>query len=1493
MQDALAPTASVDTGLEERLAVLRPGLDQLGLPACILDRGLRYRYLNQSYCAHAGRPAMDFLGRMPDDVFALRPSDDRRERMQHALAGEPVVFYRQTIEGPQKGLWVRAHYLPLRAEGGAVIGVLVLLVDVQALKDTEQALAERERQLSLIMDAVGFPITYIDRAGVIRFANRPSWEWSGRTPATMIGKPMEEIAPPAVLAAVQPLYARALAGETVTYEREALWPGREARRIRGHLIPDRDAAGEVRGLLSVLIDIDEDHRLRQQLVDQRKQLQLVIDSIGVPLSYIDRQRRFRFANQPGHDWQLATPDEALGKRLEEVFDAETMRVIEPEVERALKGERRVYDRLSNLKKGEPRWVRVHLVPDIDADGEVNGVYSLVIDVHDDHVLREKLREQESRLRFFAENIPGPIAVVDANLNYVFANQGFQRIRGLSLEQIVNHSVSDVIGENETALYVTPYLERLKRGETCSYERTVGPPGAEARWHLVRLVPITDPKTGFNGYYVVGSDIHDMKLAEERLRESEQQLRLYTDNIPDAVAYLDRNRVIRFVNKHFAEQRGVPVSEIVGRTTSQALGDEVAGWIAERTQKVFDRGEVTTYERILALPDGTKRWLHVKAVPHFGEAGDVRGMYVVAHDISEVKEAQERLAAHEEELRFFADNIPEAICYIDLERGCTFINNLFLATRGISRAAALGKLPEEVYSKGVMAELAPHLERVVLGEERIYERMMYDPLGEGRWVRVRLTPRRDAHGVVRGYYVVSTDIHDIKVSQAQLEDKERQLRQVIDSVPTPMVYVDAENRYQYVNNAFLEYIGLPAERVVGATVREVLGEERWAAIAPSIERVRRGETISVERFVRFADGRARWMTVRLTPRMAEGKYLGYHSTTSDIHEQKMVEEELRRANSVLSAHFDNTPLAVIEWDTSLNIVRWSGQAESIFGWQASEALGRTLSGWRLVFEEDEQAVSSMVRRLVEGEERHATLLYRNYRKDGSVIWVEWHNSALRGEDGRVISILSLAQDVSSRIQAEERLQYMATHDGLTGLPNSVLLNDRLTAALSRAHRAKRRVGVMFLDLDHFKDVNDTLGHRVGDSLLKELSNRIRGALRQTDVLARISGDEFVVVLEDLPDDGAHERVARKILEEVRRPFQIEGNEIHVSGSLGLALHPEDGLDAETLLKNADAAMYHAKELGRNAYRLFSSELAARRAERLHIEAALRRALRGNELELHYQPIIDIETGEVRRAEALLRWHDPERGLTLPSGFIPLADETGLGHAVGHWVLDAACKQARAWRDAGIGDICIGVNLSAGQVRDTTMVSDLRRTLARTGCEPQWLQFEITETSMVRDVEGASVVLAKLRTLGVRVAIDDFGTGFSSLSHLRHLPVDVLKIDKAFVADIDATGRKKRDAAGGAAIVSAVIGLARGLGLDVVAEGVERPAQLEFLRREGCRGGQGYLFCKPLPASQFEAWLKEHEANTKAQEGKRPRKRAARQPAGKSPRNRNARAAKRRV
>ena len=1313
--------------LGDRVDALRPGLEALGLPACVLDRDLRYRFVNAAYEAFTGRRYAEFVERTPDEVFERVPQDDRRRNMERALAGETVVFNRRNIEGPQRGRWVRAHYMPLRGDDNAVLGVLVVLVDVQQLKEAEASLAERERQLSLIMDSVGLPITYIDRDRVIRFANRPSCEWSGRTPETMIGQPMDAVATPQVRAAATPLIDRALAGERITYEREALWPGRETRRIRGHMIPDRDRDGSVLGVLIVLIDIEEDFRLRQ----------------------------------------------------------------------ALEG-------------------------------------------------------QQSQLRFFAENIPEAIAVVDRDFRYVFANKAFLRTRERTLEGMVGQKVVDILGPELAAQFHDPYAERLMRGETCRHERLVGPPGEE-RWHLVRLAPIMVDER-FNGYYVVSSDIHDVKLSEERLRAQEAQLRLYTDNIPDAVAYLDRNRVIRFANRHFAAQRGLTPAQIVGRTTTEVLGGETAGWIAERTQKVFDEAREVTYERLMEMPDGQQRWFHVKTVPHIDASGDVVGMYVVRHDVHEMKQAQEQLAASEEELRFFAENIPEAIAYVDLERGCTFVNNLFLESRGFTREYALGKFPEEAYAPEVFEQVKPHLERVLAGEESTYERLIRSPAGEERWVRVRLTPRRDGSGKVRGYYAVSTDIHELKSAQAKIEDNERQLRQVIDSIPTPMCYVDAEMRYRYVNDAFLDYIGLQAEEIVGHDVREVLGPERAALMAPYLERVRSGEPLAVERLVRFADGRARWMTVRLTPRIVNGKYLGYYATTSDIHEQKMVEEELRRTNTILSAHFDNTPLAVIEWDTALRIVRWSGQAEAIFGWTAAETLGRSLGGWRHVYEDDEPAAMRMIKDLVEGRERHATLLHRNYRKDGSVIWVEWHNSALRDAAGRVISILSLAQDVSSRIQAEERLQYMATHDGLTALPNNVLLNGRLEAAIARARRALRRVAVMFMDLDRFKDVNDSLGHRVGDLLLKEVANRVRAALRETDVLARISGDEFVIVLEDVVDEASPELVARKVLDEVRRAFNVEGHEIHVSASLGLAIHPEDGADADTLLKNADAAMYHAKELGRNGFRLFSAELASRRAHRVQIEMALRRALRDNELELHFQPIVDARSGTVQRAEALLRWHDPEKGLVLPHGFIPLAEESGLGHAIGDWVMRAACRQARAWRDGGVGDITVCINLSAGQVRDAAMLADLKRILAETECAPGWLQLEITETSMVRDLEGVSVVLAKLRSLGVQVAIDDFGTGYSSLSHLRHLPVDALKIDKAFVADIDATVSRRGDASGGAAIVSAVIGLARGLGLRVVAEGVEKRTQLNYLVRQGCDSIQGYLVCPPLPAKEFENWMR---------------------------------------
>ena len=1329
-------TPDDSTALQAQLVALGPGLDQLALPACVLDTQLRYRHVNAAYCAHFGRGAESLLGRTSAEVFQVEPSDERREMLRRALAGESCSLDRETLQGERAGTWLRAHYMPVR-DGESVIGVAVVLVDIQPLRDSQRALADRERQLSLITDSVGFPITYIDRERIVRFANRPSCEWAGRAPADMLGKSIDEITGPAVRVTTDPYFSRALAGETCTYEREAMWKGHERRRIRGHVIPDKDAAGEVRGVLVVIIDIEADHQLQMELLERTRRLEMVTENVGIPMSYIDSEWRFRYTNQTGLDWLPGRNAEGVtGKHLNEVFPPEVMAVVQGHIARALAGEKVVYERQGTNNKGERKWVRVHLLPDTAEDGAVRGIYSVMVDIDQDQRLRHALVAQEEKLRFFTDNIPEAIAWIDPQWRYRFANKVFQRIRGQTEADIVGHTVAHVLGEDVARKYFEPYIPALHRGETCAYERRVGPPGAAGRWMLVRLVPQMSTEGAFEGLYVVSSDIDEIKLAQVRLADQEAQLRLFTDNIPESVAYLDRERRYIFVNRTFAEQRGKKLEEIIGKSSAEVLGQDAADQLKPMIERVH-RGETITYERLMTFASGEKRWIHGRSVP----------------------------------------------------------------------------------------DLAPD-------------------------------------GTVRGHYVVGHDVHDLKTAQEALEDKERELRQVIDSIPTPMAYVDADLNYRYVNDAFLGYIGMAAAQVIGQPARDVMGHD---ALAPIVGRLRAGESVSLERLIEFADGRKRWMVVRLTPRMdAGGRFIGYYKTSSDIHEQKVVEEELRRANSILSAHFDNTPLAVIEWDPGMHVVRWSGEAEAIFGWGASETLGRALDGWRIVFEDDEESVATMLQRLVAGPGSQATILNRNYRKDGSVIWVEWHNSALRDESGNVISILSLAQDVSSRIQAEERLQYMATHDGLTGLPNRVLLNDRLEAAIARARRAHHRVGVMFLDLDHFKDVNDTLGHRVGDELLKDLSRRIRATLRQSDLLVRIAGDEFVIVLEDMEGDEGPERVAQKVLDDVMRPFHLDGHDVHVSASLGFAVFPNDGADPDTLLKNADAAMYHAKELGRNSFRAFSASLGEKRKHRRDVEAALRRALKGNELELHYQPIVEIGDG-VKRVEALVRWRDPVRGLVLPGAFIPLAEETGLVHELGLWVLQAACKQARKWHDAGIAPMAICVNLSAWQLRDSTMVGDVKSALERTGCDPSWLEFEVTETSMVRDLEGASLTLAKFRRLGVRIAIDDFGTGFSSLSHLRHLPVDALKIDKSFVADIDAGGRSHD--AGGAAIVSAVIGLARGLGLDVIAEGVERQSQLDFLTAQGCGACQGYLICPPVTAAQFEKWLRARNKSSPRRSGKK--------------------------
>ena len=440
------------------------------------------------------------------------------------------------------------------------------------------------------------------------------------------------------------------------------------------------------------------------------------------------------------------------------------------------------------------------------------------------------------------------------------------------------------------------------------------------------------------------------------------------------------------------------------------------------------------------------------------------------------------------------------------------------------------------------------------------------------------------------------------------------------------------------------------------------------------------------------------------------------------------------------------------------------------------------------------------------------------------------------------LLRSMQYAIERKRYQLQLEHQANYDALTGLPNRTLLNDRLRQSVY-GQRLRRAVAVVVIDLDHFKFVNSSLGHATGDRLLKAMAERLRGMLRDGDTVARLGGDEFVLILNDQSSEEVIYRAMQRIADELARPLEIDGKELVVTCSAGISLYPQDGPDVETLLKNADAAMYRAKEHGRNNFRFFTAEMNERVNERLALESALRRALERRELVLHYQSRVDLATGAISGAEALLRWLHPEWGLVRPARFVPLAEETGLIVPIGEFVLLEACRQTRAWIDAGLAPGLTSVNLSARQFREDSLVRKVSRVLEETGLHPQSLELELTESTVMHDVDAAIATLQGLKSLGVSLSVDDFGTGYSSLSYLENLPIDKLKIDRSFVRDIGAdTGENE------GVLAQAIISLGHNLGLHVVAEGVETDAQARFLRRAGCDEVQGFFYGEAVAPAQ---------------------------------------------
>ncbi|TCS70650.1 EAL domain-containing protein [Effusibacillus lacus] len=678
----------------------------------------------------------------------------------------------------------------------------------------------------------------------------------------------------------------------------------------------------------------------------------------------------------------------------------------------------------------------------------------------------------------------------------------------------------------------------------------------------------------------------------------------------------------------------------------------------------------------------------------------------------------------------------------------------------------------------------------------------------------------------------------RTPQSKLSEEELRLAiQVYKTTSEGVVILDATGKIQLVNPAFTAITGYSAEEVIGQKPPILKYGRQGAGFYANIwATVHDAGKWQGEIWHRRKNGEIypTWVTVSAI-RNEAGSITHCAAVILDITRLKRVEEQLHLVSKVI----ENTVEGIVVTDIHGSIQLVNPAFTAITGYSPEEVIGknpRILNSGR----HDAEFYISMWASIHETGKWEGEIW--NRRKNGE-IYPEWLTiSAVSDEMGKITHYAATFTDITERKSYEERIVYQAHHDTLTGLPNRTFFQN-LTSQLDHAKQQNQMLAVLIIDLDRFKGINESLGHSAGDRLLQGVAERLKSCVRDGDIVARLGGDEFALLLTQITSEKDVVRRVRHIAEVFKEPLICGSEEIFTSMSMGISLYPADGKDMEELLKNADTALYRARELGGGHYQFYTPEMNSKAFERLALETDLRKALDRQEFVLYYQPKVDMQTGQIVGMETLIRWEHPDLGTVSPAEFISLAEETGLIIPIGEWVLHTACKQNKAWQQAGFSPLRVAVNLSARQFRQTDLVATVARVLHETGLDPEYLELEITESIALENADRTIATLNELRTLGVRISIDDFGTGYSSLSYLKKFPIDTLKIDRSFVREIDTN-------LSDAAIVTAIITLAHSLNLKVVAEGVETPVQQAFLLKQKCDEMQGYLFSRPVPVSSFE-------------------------------------------
>lgn len=981
---------------------------------------------------------------------------------------------------------------------------------------------------------------------------------------------------------------------------------------------------------------------------------------------------------------------------------------------------------------------------------------------------------------------------------------------------------------------------------------------QVTWHPVMFA-------GRKGILALAEDITARKRNHEKLRERESLFRAIFDQTNLGICYIDLKGRVIASNPAIQQMFDYSQNEFSGMSISEMVHPEDC----DRVTVLFKElaaGKIAHFRQELRCvrKDGSRIWTSLSATVGRDILDHPSFVIGLFEDISDRKLQAEALGRsevaireRETRLQLLLKQMPAIVWTLD--RDLRIISSAGGALAALKVPSFTGQtLYDIAQTRDPRRQpIASHL-RALRGESVTHE---YDWLG--RNYRVHVEPMREPDGRICGCVGVWTDITDFKSAQEALRESKDRYRRLVDLSPDAILVV-AEGRIVYINRAGITLLGgVTAEQILGQNVLEFVHPDYHNVARDRMQALGSDHEVPIvdEKLIRL-EGTVIDVEVASIPFKYRNKP-AIQAVIRDITQRKMAEEALRKSEERYRAFVEHSSEAIWLFELDQPLHTGLPEAEQIeqfyehgylaecndlmaqmYGYsRAEDIIGARLS--TLLIRDDPANIDylrAFVRsgyRLTEAESHEVDKLGESRFFSNNLVGIV--------ADGYLVRAWGTQRDITERKEAEQTIRHLAYHDSLTGLPNRLLFQDRFSQALLHSHRNREMLAMLFLDLDRFKTINDTLGHAFGDRLLKGVAERLSSCLREGDTIARLGGDEFMILLTGIAAVEDAAKVAEKILDSLRPSFRFDENDLHITTSIGISLYPFDGKDAETLVKNADIALYRAKEHGRDNYQMYTPAMNERALEKLSLENSLRRAFEREEFVMHYQPQISIRNGRIVGVEALIRWRRPAGNLLMPSDFIPLAEDTGLISQLGEWALRTACAQGRRWHDSGSPLLTVAVNLSARQLQQHNLVRTVAEILGETGFNPNCLELELTESAIMKNPEVAAEVLLEMKSMGIQISIDDFGTGYSSLSYLKSFPLSALKIDQSFVRDC-------MNDSDDAAIVTAIISMAHSLKLTVIAEGVENESQLSFLRSLDCDFIQGFLYSQPQPSETITELLR---------------------------------------